>query len=127
MTQRTDVIIARHAYVGHVLVERQLLVNGDDNTSYHRHQWNDGIRNTHCSQVVDSDASTSGRELYYFRFCRVELETVDLQPRMNTGCAFLELTDVVGQVGSGHCDVNLRIVGVLVERTDDAGQRRDIQ
>ena len=38
-------------------------------------------------------------ELYDLRLFRIELETVDLQPRVNSGHAILELTNANRQVG----------------------------
>ena len=131
MTQRTDVVVARSAGVGHVLVERQLLVEGDTETSDRRYWCNDGIRHADFSNVFDSFAPSSGRELNDLRLFRIELETVNLQPRVNSSRAVLELFNADGQVGSRHCHVDLRVVGVLVmadpERADDAGQWRNVQ
>jgi len=79
-----------------VLVERQLLVNSDAKIS-----GTSGM--TAFETRIAARSSTLSRPRVAVScitsdFVGLSVECVDLQPRVNNGCAFHELTDVVGHL-----------------------------
>jgi hypothetical protein len=114
VTQRTNMTVARFADVGHMLVERQLSVEGDAQTPDDCRRFNSGIRYLKRGHVFHPLLPATRRELDDFRFARVEFKAVFLQPRVNTGDAAFQLTDLCRKISFPRCNVYLRIIRVLV-------------
>jgi len=106
------ILYAQSASIVHVLVERP--VESDSKASNDRNRWNDSIWHNDESDVINFVLSTDDCELYYFRFEWIELKTIHLKPEMNTSCAVLYQINFVWYVSSGHRDVDLSVISILV-------------